>query len=212
VLQDVDLVVEPGQCVGVTGPLDSGWRSLLRLVVGLDPATGGGVALDGPARGLEERRQDVVLASALDPLLDGDAARTVARLFRLDASRRRRVGATSWNAIVAGAGVAEANGPWTRGERLRLCVALASALGPSHLLLEIEPPLGSDADREAFASLARRASADDRGVVLGTRDELLLAMVAEKVLIFEDGAVLAEGAPESVLAAAWKRARDRGPA
>lgn len=99
VLQGIDVSVEPGQAVGVTGPLDSGWRSLLRLIVGLDPRSAGtvelgsspGVAPAAAARDLSELRQEVVLASALDPLLEVASERTIAGIARLMASRRRGV-------------------------------------------------------------------------------------------------------------------------
>jgi ABC-type sulfate/molybdate transport systems ATPase subunit len=211
VLHAVDLVVERGEAVGLTGPLDSGWRSFLRLAVGLDPATEGTVELEGPPRERPELRQEVVLASALDPLLDA-APGCVPRIFRMAASRRRRVRAATWPAIVAGAGVESTRGPWTRGERIRLCVALASALAPACLLLEVEPLLETPEERAALAGLLRAVVAAGCGVVLGTRDELLLAEVAARVLIFLDGEVLAEGTPQAVLTAAWRRTRGGGPA
>jgi predicted ABC-type transport system involved in lysophospholipase L1 biosynthesis ATPase subunit len=212
VLQGADLAVEPGEAVGVTGPLDSGWRSLLRLIVGLDPATEGTVALDGPAREREELRQEVVLASALDPLLDRGLAAAVTGVARLATSRRRGVRRATGDAIAAAAGVRTAAGPWSRGERLRLCVALASSLAPAHLLLAVEPPLETAEDRSRLAELLARTREAGCGLVLGTRDELLLAAAVSRVLIFQDGEVLAEGTPESVLTAAWRRARQGGGA
>lgn len=211
VLQGVDLLVEPGEAVGLTGPMDAGWRSLLRLIVGLDPATEGTVELDGAPVERPELRQEVVLASALDPLLDGGAA-AAAGVFRLAASRARRVSPAAWGAIVAGAGVSSPAGPWTRCERLRLCVSLAVALAPAHVLLEVEPPIETADDRRALARLLQRVAAEGRGVVLATRDELLLADVATRVLILVDGEVLAEGTPESVLTAAWRKSRGGGGA
>jgi ABC-2 type transport system ATP-binding protein len=208
VLQGVGFAVAPGQAVGLTGPLDSGWRSVLRLIVGLDPATEGSVELEGARPGREELRQEVIFASALAPLLDAGPG-VPAKIARLVASRRRGVRSASWDAVVAGAGVASRDGPWSRSERLRLCVALASLLSPSHLLLEVEPALEAAEDRAALGELLRKALAGGAGLVLGTRDELLLATTADRVLIFEDGSVLAEGTPESVLPAAWRRTRGR---
>ena len=111
VLQGVDVSVAPGQAVGVTGPLDSGWRSLLRLIVGLDPRSAGTIELTSPAgalpaaspRDLSELRQEVVLASALDPLLDGAPGRTLGGIGRLMAFRRRGVRGSSWAEIVSAA-------------------------------------------------------------------------------------------------------------
>src|SRR5262245_966492 len=97
VLEDADLLLVPGAAAGVTGPLDSGWRSLLRLIVGLDPRTAGSVELLGrpgepaPPTGIAGLRQSVVFASALEPLLDRDLRLAAEAVSRLSASRRRRV-------------------------------------------------------------------------------------------------------------------------
>jgi ABC-type histidine transport system ATPase subunit len=129
-------------------------------------------------------------------------------LARLGAARARGAPPPSWPAILEVAAVPAGAGGWTRAERLRLCLALARALEPAHVLLEVEPPLESVEDRRALGGLVRRLVSEGRGVLIGTRDELLLADVAAHVLIFEDGEVLAEGAPEAVLAAAVRRARE----
>ena len=218
VVDAVDLELDPGQALGVTGPLDSGWRSLLRLIVGLDPVTAGTVELvdrppgpRGNPEGKEELRQEVVLASALDPLLDTNLDETARAIGRLGASRRRRVPPVSGRTLRSAAGIAATSGPLTPCERLRLQVALGAAMLPAHILVEVEPPLGSAEDRRAVAEILGRLLGGGIGVLIGTRDELLLAEVAAHVLIFEDGAVLAEGSPESVLTAAWQRVRARGP-
>lgn len=212
VVDGVDVELAGGEVLGVTGSLASGWRALLRLVAALDPKSAGAVALDGVVLPREEFRQEVVLASALDPLLDRDLDVVLKDMGRLAASRKRRVGRTSAQALRAAAGIGGAASVPTRAERLRLCLALASALSPAHLVLEVEPLLETDDERRALSDLIRRIAATGRGVLVGTRDELLLADVATRVLVMEDGEVLAEGDPKTVLSAAWKRVRgDRRP-
>lgn len=111
----------------------------------------------------------------------------------------------SWAEIVSAAAAPPRKGEWTRCDRIRLALALACALEPAHVLLEVEPPLASADDRRTLADFIRRILAAGRGMLIGTRDELLLAEVATRVLIFEDGATLAEGTPDSVLTAAWRQ-------
>jgi ABC-type hemin transport system ATPase subunit len=218
IVQDVDLLLVPGVAIGITGPLDAGWRSLLRLIVGLDPTTSGTVEIVGrpgespraPVR--EELRQDVVLASALDPMLDRDLGETARGLARIAASRRRRVRPCSARAIRDAAAVAEGRpaASLSHSERLRMCVALAASLSPSHILLEIEPKMATLDERRLLVAQLRRVLDTGVGLAIGTRDEILLAALAKSVLIFEDGRVLAEGTPESVLPAALAEARREG--
>src|SRR6187200_2290454 len=122
ILQGVDVSVAPGQAVGVTGPLDSGWRSLLRLIVGLDPLSAGTIELASPPgappaappRDLSDLRQEIVLASALDPLLEAAPGRTVAGIARLMASRRRGVRGVRWADILSAADAPARKEEWTR--------------------------------------------------------------------------------------------------
>ncbi|MEA5416629.1 ATP-binding cassette domain-containing protein, partial [Synechococcus sp. BA-132 BA5] len=46
-LDRLDLQVAPGECVALLGPSGCGKSTTLRLVAGLDPASGGQVLLDG---------------------------------------------------------------------------------------------------------------------------------------------------------------------
>jgi ABC-type histidine transport system ATPase subunit len=128
-------------------------------------------------------------------------------LARLAATRRRQVRPPSAGSVLADAGVSRPQAEWTRSDRLRVAIAVACAVAPSHVLLEVEPPLERKEERRALADLVRRVLATGRGMLIGTRDELLLAEVATHVLIFDDGAVLAEGPPGSVLTAASRRVK-----
>ena len=47
ILQDVSLAIEAGEAVGIVGPSGSGKTSLLMVMSGLEPATGGKVMLYG---------------------------------------------------------------------------------------------------------------------------------------------------------------------
>lgn len=221
VVDGVAFDLDPGEALGVTGPLDSGWRSLLRLIVGLDATSGGSVRLVNPdgsplvAPPLREGfRQEVVLASALDPLLDRDLGDVAKWIPRLAASRHRRVRAATSRALRVAAGVDVEKRPadLSRSERLRLCLALAATLRPGYVLVEVEPSLPSADERRALADIILRMLAAGIGMIIGTRDERVLASVVGRVMIFEDGAVLAEGPPESVIPAAWKEVRRSDPA
>lgn len=55
ILRGIDLIVESGETVGVVGPSGSGKTSLLMVMAGLEPATGGGVRIAGQSfAGLDE--------------------------------------------------------------------------------------------------------------------------------------------------------------
>lgn len=67
-LQDVSLEIAPGRIIGLLGPNGSGKTTLLKLANGLLTPDGGTLAIDGMARGRDEKDR---LLSAGEKLFGG---------------------------------------------------------------------------------------------------------------------------------------------
>jgi putative ABC transport system ATP-binding protein len=99
-LDDVSFEAQASELVAVTGPSGSGKTSLLHVLAGLEPPTGGSVVLAGiPLGGLDERaatklRRDedgiAVVVFTRDEALADEADRTVRIEAALAADRVRR--------------------------------------------------------------------------------------------------------------------------
>lgn len=218
VVKDVSFVVLPGRCTGITGPAADGGRAVLRLVAELDPRTSGKIELlrrpDEPALPDDPgaRRQEAPLATSFAPLLDRGVAGALREIRSFGATRRRRISAPGPAELAA---VADVRGfdprAWSAAERVRLCVALAWALRPRVLLLDLPGAGGSAAERRALVLLLRRVMDAGIGLLVATQDERLLAATARTILLLFDGVATAEGPPEEILpaaCAAW-RAEER---
>jgi molybdate transport system ATP-binding protein len=202
---EVALSVEAGETLAVLGPNGAGKTTLLDALVGLLPLASGAIALDGrmlddPANGTfvpaESRSIGIVFQDLLlFPTLD--VADNVAFGLRATGTRRgdARAQAEAW---LARLGLAERAGSSVRslsgGEAQR--VALARALAPAPRALLLDEPLAA-LDAEVRGSV-RRDLRDHLRVhagpcVLVTHDPLDAAVLADRVVVLENGRVTASG-------------------
>jgi molybdate transport system ATP-binding protein len=202
---DVDLTVETGETLAVLGPNGAGKTSLLRALLGLLPLTSGRIELDG--RVLDEPAQATWVPTELrsigavfqDLLLfpTMDVLENVAFGLRAAGTRRAeaRTVAGAWLARVDLGGRATSSvRSLSGGEAQRVALARALAPGPRALLLD--EPLGS-LDAEVRGAVRRdlreHLVAHDGPCVLVTHDPLDAAVLADRVVVLEQGSVTDAG-------------------
>jgi iron complex transport system ATP-binding protein len=215
-LEDVTLVVNPGELVCLLGPNGSGKSTLLRLLAGILAPARGEVQLAGSPAARRPRDEAARLAAfvpqnaavtfdvtGLEVALMGRHPFGRGLLLEKDADIRLAEEALS----LAGA-LAFRDRPFlslSGGERQRVVLARAIAQRAPLLLLD-EPTSAQDLSNglEVFA-LARRLAhevspAGGRGVVLATHDVNAAARFADRVVVLARGRVASEGPGETALA------------
>ncbi|WP_428155413.1 ABC transporter ATP-binding protein [Brevundimonas sp.] len=210
VLEGVDLSVGEGEVVALCGPNGAGKSSVIRAAVGLLETTSGQVRLGGTqitdlshrqraqrAAYLPQERRiawnlpAVEVAALGAPFLSGaeSLARAVAALDEVGAGH------------LAERGVAEMSG----GERARVLLARALVVD-APLLLADEPIAGLDPDAQRLVLELLRARADGgAGVLVSLHDLTLAATMADRVVVLDNGRVVADAAPIQALAPAVLR-------
>ena len=187
----VSFCVDAGEIVALLGPNGAGKTTTMEVLEGYRAATTGTATIDA----VEDRvgvllQEDGIYPSAkpkdvlkLFRALYGGTGPTVEELLQ-------RVGLTDRAATT----IRQLSG----GEKRRLGLALALCGEPQALLLD-EPTSGVDQAGRSALRVAVRQAADAGAAVLITTHELDEAQrLADRLVIIDKGAVVAEGTPEAL--------------
>lgn len=198
ILRGISFEVAPGEIIGIVGPSASGKSTLLKLLLGINEPTSGGVFLDGHNTYLWNR-EDLARHIGYVPqsavLSDGTVAENIARGCEPDldavvaAARCAGVHDTiaalphGYATRIAGAGMT-----MSAGQRQR--IALARALyGSPRLLVLDEPNAFLDSAGEAMLdSLLSRLRKEGIGVLISTHRPSVVRSV-DKLLVLKQGAI-----------------------
>ncbi|WP_320777689.1 ABC transporter ATP-binding protein [Streptomyces sp. CRN 30] len=202
---DVALTAAPGEVVALLGPNGAGKTTALRALAGLTPlGAGGRLRLDGAEleRTPPELRpvgvvfQDYLLfphLTALDNVAFGPRCQGASK-----AEARAR--AAEWLDRLGLAGHAGAKPRrLSGGQAQRVALARALATRPRLLLLD-EPLAALDARTrlEVRAQLRRHLAEFEAVAVLVTHDPLDAMVLADRLVVVEDGRVVQEGGPSEI--------------
>jgi molybdate transport system ATP-binding protein len=207
---DMELNVDEGEVVALLGPNGAGKTTLLRGLAGLVPLTSGYVKLDG--RVLEdaasgkyvptERRsigvvfQDYLLFPHLS-VLENVAFGMRSRGMRSNEASEK---ATQWlDRVGLSAYVQDKPDALSGGQRQR--VALARALAPDPRLLLLDEPLAAldvTTRAEVRRDLKRHLTTFPGLRLVVTHDPLEAAMLADRLVVMENGRLVQTGTPAEV--------------
>ncbi len=209
---DLPLNVGAGEIVALLGPNGAGKSTTLRALAGLQPITDGRImlddrVLDDPARGVfvppERRGVGVVFQEYLlfPHLSVADNVAFGPRCHGFGRGQARRI-ARDWLERFGLADRADARpGELSGGQAQRVALARALAAGPRLLLLD-EPLAALDAAtrpavraqlRGYLAGHVRYPQARGPATVLVSHDPLDAAVLADRIVVVEDGRVVQEG-------------------
>ncbi len=190
ILDDIDLVIRPGEIVTIVGPNGAGKTTLLRVLIG---------ALR-PGRGEVRRRPGLTIGYTPQKLaIDRTMPLTVDRFLKLGGGgRAARLEALDAVGI-AGLGPVQVT-DLSGGELQRAALARALLRRPDLLVLD-EPTQGLDQLGEAaFYRLIERVRRDTGAAVCMVSHDLHVVMSASDRVICLNGHVCCEGAPVQVTA------------
>jgi energy-coupling factor transporter ATP-binding protein EcfA2 len=199
-LEEVDLAIEHGERVAITGRNGAGKSTLVRLFNGLLRPTGGRILLDGAP--IDGRRvaelARVVGMTFQDPdrqLFAGSCRREVAFGASNVGLRGRELDAAVEQALDAvGLGERAATNPYDLGGSKRRLLAIASVLAMRTAVVVLdEPTMGLDTvELGRVAGLVAGLAAEGRTVVAISHDAAFVAGSFERVVRLEAGRIVAD--------------------
>jgi lipopolysaccharide export system ATP-binding protein len=208
VVRDFSLKLERGEVVGLLGPNGAGKTTCFYMIVGLVPADGGSIQLDGQditALPMHARARLGVgylpqEASVFRRLSVADNILAVLELREdLSPQERERELAQLMEELQI-AHVADSLGAsLSGGERRRVEIARALAAKPRLMLLD-EPFAGVDPISVGeIQRIVKHLKARGIGVLITDHNVRETLGICDRAYILNDGGVLAEGAPAAVL-------------
>ena len=210
ILRGVDARFGPAEVVAVLGPNGSGKTTLFRTAMRLLDITGGSILVDGVSHAgrrtaelatefgyvFQSPSQMLFARTVEDELLFGprNLGRDPATFDELVADSLRRTALHELDDIRSRPPLA-----LSFGQQKRLALAIALALRPETLILD-EPSAGQD-HRTAEAFMREVLAIPGlRSLYLVTHDVDLALTHADRILLFREGRVVADGPPKAVIA------------
>ncbi|MEP7160648.1 MAG: ABC transporter ATP-binding protein [Dermatophilaceae bacterium] len=209
-LRGVDLVVAPGERVGIVGESGCGKSTLLRLVAGLEPPTSGTVQVAGrTVSGVPERRlgflrerlqmvfQDPM--GSLDPRMRIYASVLEPLLATGGAVRRERVAELLASVGIDPASASRYPHQFSGGQRQR--ISIARSIGPDpDILLADEPVSALDVSVRAQVLNLIADLVDGLGLTLlfVSHDLSVVRHVCERVVVMKAGRIVESGPVEQI--------------
>ena len=185
--------VRPGRVTGFLGPNGAGKSTTMRLILGLDAPTGGGVTVNG--RGYRELPAPLREVGALLDARAVDGGRTARDhllwLARSNRIPRRRVGEVLELAGLAPV-AARRVGSFSLGMAQRLGIA-AALLGDPGVLIFDEPVNGLDTEGIRWIrGLMKGLAAEGRTVLVSSHLMSEMELTADQLLVIGRGRLLAD--------------------
>ena len=207
---EADLRADPGEVLGILGPNGAGKTTLLRALSGLDPLTSGSISLGDLT--LDDVATDTFVPAQRRPVglvfqnyrlfPHLDVRDNVAYAPRVQGAGRRqaRAAADTWlERLDLTALATRRPHQISGGQAQRVALARALAADPRFLLLD-EPLSALDAKTRLDVRAQLRSHLDEFAgpVVIITHDPLEAMIMADRLVVIENGRVVQQGSPAEV--------------
>ena len=215
-VKGVTIQLEAGEALGIVGPSASGKSSLARALLGIWPAYSGKVRLDGADIGAWNRRELGPYIGYLPQdieLFDGTISENICRFGEKDAGKIVQAAQLAgvhdlilhlpngYDTVIGGTG-----GVLSGGQRQRVGLARAVYGSPRFMVLDEPNSNLDDQGEKELVQALNRVKESGCTVVVITHRTMVLQCV-DKILVMKEGAAVAFGPKDEVLASLMSPAK-----
>ncbi|NEQ99761.1 MAG: ABC transporter ATP-binding protein [Cyanothece sp. SIO2G6] len=202
ILQDLSFTVRSGEKVGVIGPNGAGKTSLFMTLCGIFPPTAGKISLfDRPVKPGEFRPElGFVFQNPDDQLFSATVEADVAFGPENMGCSRTEVAARTEAALSLTGMVAHRDEPphhLSGGEKRMVAIATVLSMLPQ-LIIYDEP--SANLDLRARRRLIQFLQHSQETILVSSHDLEFLLEVCDRVLLLDEGRIIADGSPQTVMA------------
>jgi ABC-type multidrug transport system ATPase subunit len=211
VLQGLDLDLGPGESVALVGPNGAGKTTVLRCLVGLLRYEGS-ITVDGidAARDPVGAKRRLGYMPQVPAFCEETAFAALAFVARLRGAPQREV-AELLDQVGLSDHARRRVSTFSTGMRQRLSLAAALLGSPPVLVLD-EPTASLDlSGQRELVELLGSLSRDGRTLLLSSHRSEEIAALARRMVVLDEGRVVASGPVERVARSIWGPQRLRGP-
>ncbi|MFO8056318.1 MAG: ABC transporter ATP-binding protein [bacterium] len=193
-LEDINLTVNPGECLGVVGVNGSGKSTLLRVMAGISPPTSGSVDVEGRVSALLE------LDSGFHPEFTGrENIRIGSAILGLSREEARQNEEKIIEFSELGDFIDVPVRTYSAGMYLRLGFALATAVDPQVLLVDEALAVGDEWFRGKCTDRIMAIRESGATIVIVSHDLTMVRALCDKAALLKDHRVHAFGEPPEVV-------------
>src|SRR6266446_2181773 len=214
-LSGLSLSVEAGEVIGFLGPNGAGKTTALSILATISRPHSGRASICGydVAKETGAARSHLGLVTQSIAIYPGLSGRENLEFFALMQGLSRPTARALANRMLDEVGLGDraqdAAGSYSGGMKRRLNLACGMIHSPPVLLLD-EPPLGVDRpSREWIFELIDKAAAQGRAVIYSTNYMEEAERLCHRVLLIDQGRVVASGTPQELIERAGTRAHLR---
>jgi energy-coupling factor transport system ATP-binding protein len=206
-LENIDLEFKEGEYVSIIGPNGSGKTTLARLLNGLLLPTSGEVLVDGLNSKVKEdlklirQKVGMVFQNPENQIITTSVEREIAfGLENLNLPSEEIRERVEWVLSAFHLWEYKNSAPHSLsgGEKQRLAIASVLAMRPKYLILDEPTSLLDPEGRQMFNLLVKKLVADGKVTIINITQFPEEALLAERLLVLDQGKILMDGSPEKV--------------